>query len=741
MASFNSIEEMVFAKEDLYFSLQKYFGFDRFKGNQEDIILSVLAGRDTFVILPTGGGKSLCYQLPALMLEGTAIIISPLIALMKNQVDSIRGHSASDEIAHFLNSSLSKVQMKQVKQDIAEGKTKMLFIAPETLTKDENIEFFQSVNVSFVAVDEAHCISEWGHDFRPEYRRIKAMLNAIRKEVPLVALTATATSKVQSDIVKNLDMRGENIFIASFNRTNLYYEVRPKLQPEQTIKHIVQIIKAHPGQSGIIYVQSRRSAEEIAKTLLVNEIKAAPYHAGLDQKVRSKTQDQFLMEEIDIIVATIAFGMGIDKPDVRLVIHYDIPKSIENYYQETGRGGRDGLEGKCIAFFSYRDILRLEKFLRDKPVAERDMGMQLMQEIMAYSETSACRRKFLLHYFGEEFDDTHCTNMCDNCKFPKEKKEVKEELTLALQAVLDLNQNFGIKQLVDYILGTDNKENRDFKFNKLERFASGKNQDPNFWYSIFRHALLHEFLYRDIESYGLLKITDKGKEFIQHPNSLLIPMNQNFVALSTEFLEETSKHAALDTTLFQLLKELRKKEAKRLSLPPFVIFQEASLEDMATQYPISLDDMTLIAGVSRGKAIRYGKPFIQLIADYVEENEVERPDDMLIKQVANKSKVKVQIIQGIDKKIPLDDLAKTNQLSLHDLLSEMEAIVESGTKLNIDYYIEESLDEEVREGIYDYFMDADTDLLQPAVKVLQKEDITEDEIRIFRIKFLSDLAN
>jgi ATP-dependent DNA helicase RecQ len=731
MTPLNSIENMVFAKEDLYFSLQKFFGFDRFKGNQEEIIQSVLSGRDTFVILPTGGGKSLCYQLPALMLEGTAIIISPLIALMKNQVDSIRGHSQTDEIAHFLNSSLSKVQMKQVKQDIADGKTKMLFIAPETLTKDENIEFFQSVNVSFVAVDEAHCISEWGHDFRPEYRRIKAMLDAIRKEVPLVALTATATPKVQSDIVKNLDMRGENIFIDSFNRTNLYYEIRPKLQPEQTIKHIVQIIKAHPNQSGIVYVQSRRAAEEIAKTLLVNDVKAAPYHAGLDPKVRSKTQDNFLMEDIDIIVATIAFGMGIDKPDVRLVIHYDIPKSIENYYQETGRGGRDGLEGKCIAFFSYRDILRLEKFLRDKPVAEREMGMQLMQEIMAYSETAACRRKFLLHYFGEEFDDANCTNMCDNCKFPKEKKEIKEEM----------KQNFGIKVLVEFILGVDNKENRDFNFNKLERYAAGKNQEPNFWFSVFRHALLNEFLYKDIESYGLLKMTDKGKQFIQEPFSLQIPINQDFVALSAEFIEESSKHAALDTMLFSLLKDLRKKEAKRLSLPPFVIFQEASLEDMATQYPISLDDMTLIAGVSRGKAIRYGKPFIQLIGQYVEENEVERPDDILIRQVANKSKVKVHIIQGIDRKMPLDDLAKSNQLSLDELLTEMEAIVESGTKLNIDSYIEEAIDEGARDEIYDYFMEAETDLLQPAIKSLQEEDITEEEIRIFRIKFLSDLAN
>jgi len=741
MTSISASGSLVFSEKDVTNALRKFFGFDRFKGNQEQIIGSILSGRDTFVIMPTGGGKSLCYQLPALMLPGTAIIISPLIALMKNQVDSIRSHSQVDGIAHFLNSSLSKLQMKEVKQDIASGKTKMLFIAPETLTKDENIEFFQSVNVSFVAVDEAHCISEWGHDFRPEYRRIRAMLDAISREAPLIALTATATPKVQSDIVKNLDMRGENVFIASFNRTNLYYEVRPKIQPEQALRQIVQLIKAHPGKSGIVYVQSRRAAEEIAKTLSVNDIKAAPYHAGLEPKVRSRTQDQFLMEEIHIIVATIAFGMGIDKPDVRLVIHYDIPKSIENYYQETGRGGRDGLEGNCIAFFAYKDILRLEKFLRDKPVAEREMGLQLLQEIMAYAETSACRRKFLLHYFGEEFDDAGCNNMCDNCRYPKEKQEIQEEMRIALLAVLDLKQNFGIKVLVEYILGTDNKENREFQFNRLERHAYGKEQDPNFWYSVFRFALLHEFLYKDIESYGLLKITDKGKDFIDKPRSLAIPINQDYSSLATEDSEDSSRHAALDNTLFSLLKDLRKREARRLSLPPYVIFQEPSLEEMATQYPISLDDMTLIAGVSRGKAIRYGKPFLQLIRTYVEENEVERPEDFVIRQVANKSRMKVQIIQGIDRQMPLDDLAKSNQLSLDGLLSEMEAIVESGTKLNIDYFVEETMDDNIRDEIYTYFMEAESDDLSPAVKALGEEDITEEEIRIFRIKFLSDLAN
>ena len=550
---------MTVTKETLYDALQQYFGFDSFKGKQETIINSVLAGKDTFVIMPTGGGKSLCYQLPALMLEGTAIVISPLIALMKNQVDSIRGYSQNDEVAHFLNSSLTKGQMKQVRQDIAAAKTKLLFIAPETLTKEENIEFFRQVNVSFVAVDEAHCISEWGHDFRPEYRRIRAMLDAIGDKIPLVALTATATPKVQSDIVKNLDMKGENRFISSFNRDNLYYEVRPKVKKEQTLKQIIQVIKGMSNQSGIIYVQSRKSAEEIAKVLVVNDIKAAPYHAGLDAKRRSKTQDDFLMEEVDVIVATIAFGMGIDKPDVRFVIHYDIPKSIENYYQETGRAGRDGLEGNCIAFYSYQDILKLEKFLRDKPVAEREMGAQLMQEVMAYAETTSCRRRFLLYYFGEEYDESRCNKMCDNCRHPKERVEVQKETEASINAVLTLDENYGIKTLVNFMLGKNTKEIKDFGFSEKPFFGFGKDKDPIFWSSVFRQALLNGLLRKDIESYGLLKVTEKGRAYLESPTPVQIPIDHNFEAESAaEVLISKSSGAVLDDVLMKMLKDLRR---------------------------------------------------------------------------------------------------------------------------------------------------------------------------------------
>jgi ATP-dependent DNA helicase RecQ len=732
---------MTATKESLHESLQNYFGFDNFKGNQEAIIRSVLDGKDTFVIMPTGGGKSLCYQLPALMLEGTAIIISPLIALMKNQVDSIRGYSQNDEVAHFLNSSLTRAQMKQVKHDIAVGKTKLLFIAPETLTKDENIEFFQQVNVSFVAVDEAHCISEWGHDFRPEYRRIKAMLDAINADIPVIALTATATPKVQSDIIKNLNMLEYNTFVSSFNRENLYYEIRQKGKKDYTLKQIVQTIKNMSGRSGIIYVQSRKTAEEIAQTLVVNDIKAAPYHAGLDAKTRSKTQDDFLMEEIDVIVATIAFGMGIDKPDVRFVIHYDIPKSIENYYQETGRAGRDGLEGKCVAFYSYQDILRLEKFLRDKPVAEREMSAQLMQEVMAYAETTACRRRFLLHYFGEPFDDKRCECMCDNCRYPKARVEVKTEMQQALRAVAQLDENYGIKTLIDFVLGHETKELKDFKFDKKELFAVGAGKDENLWSSVFRQAMLNGLLRKDIESYGLLKLTEKGHEFIKKPHSFLIPINNNFDEPPQDLEEPQGKTAVLDETLIKLLKDLRRREAKRLGLPPFVIFQDPSLEDMATQYPISMEDMTKVSGVSIGKATRYAKPFIELINKYVEENEIERPTDFVVKQVANKSKVKVSIIQAIDRKIPLDDIASSNGLSMDELVAELDAIVVSGTKVNIDYYLEDAVDEYAREDIYDYFMNAESDDPEKAYTELKGDDVTIEEIQLVRIKFLSDIAN
>ncbi len=732
---------MTLTTDSLHGALQQYFGFDSFKGNQETIIKSVLDQKDTFVIMPTGGGKSLCYQLPALMLDGTAIIISPLIALMKNQVDSIRSYSQQDEVAHFLNSSLTKAQMKQVKQDILDQKTKILFIAPETLTKDENIAFFRKVNISFVAVDEAHCISEWGHDFRPEYRRIRAMLDGIGDNIPVIALTATATPKVQSDIVKNLNMEGQNTFVASFNRENLYYEVRPKGKKEQTIKSIIQIIKKVPGQSGIIYVQSRKSAEEIAKALIVNDIKAAPYHAGLDAKTRSKTQDDFLMEEIDVIVATIAFGMGIDKPDVRFVIHYDIPKSIENYYQETGRAGRDGLKGDCIAFYSYKDILRLEKFLRDKPVSEREMGMQLMQEVMAYAETTACRRRFLLHYFGENYDDAQCDNMCDNCRYPKEKVEVKEEMVDALKVIIDLEENFGIKELLDFITGNETKQMKDYRFDQKELFGIGKDKDSRFWSSVLRQALLNNLIYKDIESYGLLKMRKEGHEFLQYPQSVLIPLNHNYDEITQYDDESNGQTAVLDQSLMKMLKELRKKEAKLHDVPPFVIFQDPSLEDMATQYPINMEDMSKITGVSQGKAQRYAKPFVELIKDYVETNDIERPTDFVVKQVANKSKSKVNIIQGIDRKIPLEDIAKSNDMSMEELIHEMDAIVNSGTKLNLDYYLEENIDEYSREDIFDYFMDAKTDSVEKAYEELKEDDITMEEIQLIRIKFLSEMAN
>lgn len=722
-------------------ALQQYFGFDTFKGMQEQIIQSLMRGEDTFVIMPTGGGKSLCYQLPALMLEGTAIIISPLIALMKNQVDSIRGYSQSDDVAHFLNSSLTKAQMKLVKQDISDGKTKLLFIAPETLTKDENIEFFQQVDVSFVAVDEAHCISEWGHDFRPEYRRIRSMLDAINKEIPIIALTATATPKVQSDIVKNLNMRTHNTFISSFNRENLYYEVRPKGKPEQTLKQIVQVIKTMPGQSGIIYVQSRKAAEDIAKTLHVNGIKAAPYHAGLDAKTRSQTQDDFLMEDIDVIVATIAFGMGIDKPDVRFVIHFDIPKSIENYYQETGRAGRDGLEGRCIAFYSYKDILKLEKFLRDKPVAEREMGAQLMQEVMAYAETTACRRRFLLHYFGEEYDDARCNDMCDNCRHPKARIEVKNEISIALQSVKELDENFGIKSIIDFIAGNETKEIMDFGFNKKQLFGKGKDKDENFWSSVLRQAMLNGLINKDIESYGLLKMTSRGIEFIKNPYPFQIPLNHDFDKALPENDEPAGRTSVLDEALFNMLKDLRRREAKRLNVPPFVIFQDPSLEDMAIQYPISMDDMTKISGVSLGKATRYARPFLNLIKKYVDDNDIERPTEVVVKQMANKSKVKVSIIQHIDRKIDLDDVAHAVGMNMDELMDELEAIVESGTKVDISYYLDEAMDEAVREEIYAYFMNCEDDDVKIAYKELREEEITMEEIRLVRILFLSEMAN
>lgn len=729
----------------LHDSLKKFFGFSKFKGTQEEVIQSILDGHDTFVIMPTGGGKSLCYQLPALMVGGTALVISPLIALMKNQVDSIRSFADSDSIAHFLNSSLTRTQIKAVKKDITDGRTKLLYVAPETLTKPENLAFFANTDISFIAIDEAHCISEWGHDFRPEYRRIRSMIETMEKEIPIIALTATATPKVRLDIVKTLKMVNHNEFVSSFNRDNLYYEIRPKAKKEDVLKNIVQFVKSMAGKSGIIYVQSRKATEEIAKLLKVNDISAAPYHAGLDAKVRSDTQDDFLMENIDVICATIAFGMGIDKPDVRFVVHYDIPKSIENYYQETGRAGRDGLEGKCVAYYSHKDILRLEKFLRDKPVAEREMGSQLLSEIIAYSETPSCRRRFLLHYFGEEYTDGSCTKdkMCDNCKYPRETVEAKQDVQLALRSVEQLLENCHIKEIVDFIVANKTKNILDFKYDKLSLFGKGKDSDSHYWNSILRQALLNNLLVKDIETYGIIKLTANGRKFIEKPTSFKIALNHDFVKEAEEEVAAAAvaNTSVLDKVLFKILMAVRKKVAQQKDIPSFVVFQEPSIEEMATRYPLSIEEMKNISGVSEGKAKRYGREFIKAIAKYVEDNDIVRPVDFVIKSVAKKSKNKVTIIQSIDKKIPFEDIAESLGLSMEDLLHEMYMIVNSGTKLDISYYTEEMLDEEIFDEIIDYFMTAKSDSLDEALKVLEEDDISIEEISLVRLTFLSERAN
>ncbi len=731
-----------FSKAAILKALEQYFGFTNFKGTQEKAIDALLSGRDTFVIMPTGGGKSLCYQLPALMLPGCAIVVSPLIALMKNQVDLVRGYSENDEVAHFLNSSLNKGQIKEVKADLLSGKTKLLYVAPETLTKQENLDFFSDLNVSFFAVDEAHCISEWGHDFRPEYRRLKEMMEEINANVPIVALTATATPKVQSDILKNLALRDPEVLISSFNRANLYYEVQPKVKKEVTVKSIVRYISQHKGKSGIIYTLNRKTTEELADLLKANKIKAVAYHAGLDQKLRADRQDQFLNEDVQVIVATIAFGMGIDKPDIRFVIHYNIPKSIENYYQETGRAGRDGLEGNCILYYSHKDVSKLEHFLRDKPLNEREVGAQLIDETVAFAESGACRRRSLLHYFGESWEDTNCGH-CDNCLNPKEKIEAKDQLVQLLKVIEALNERFVADYVVQVIEGEYTPQLSLYRHEQLPVFGIGKAYDKLFWNSMVRQAMLDTMIEKDIEEYGLLKITAKGHKFLKKPSSFKMVLNNVFDDANVEDDEQEGPDGAgtTDDVLFEMLKELRQKEAKKMALPPFVIFLETSLQDMATLYPTTLEELERCQGVSKGKAIKYGRPFVKMIEQYVEENNIEKPDDFVMKSVANKFNHKIYIIQNVDKKIPLETIAKNKDLKLEALLEEMETIAASGTKLNLDYAIDEWLDEYDQAEILEYFKNCETSSLQIAQEELSENNYSWEQLKIMRIKFLSVVGN
>jgi ATP-dependent DNA helicase RecQ len=721
---------------DLNGYLKKHFGFDTFKGNQEDIIKNVLDGNDTFVLMPTGGGKSLCYQLPALILDGTAIVISPLIALMKNQVDAMRNFSEDDGIAHFLNSSLTKSAIQQVKEDVISGKTRLLYVAPESLTKDENIQFLKQVKISFYAVDEAHCISEWGHDFRPEYRRIRPIINEIG-EAPLIALTATATPKVQHDIQKNLGMLNANVFKSSFNRPNLFYEIRPKVN---ATRDIIKVLKENPGKSVIIYCLSRKKVEELAETLVVNGIKALPYHAGMDAATRSGNQDKFLMEEIDVIVATIAFGMGIDKPDVRMVIHYDIPKSLEGYYQETGRAGRDGGEGRCIAFYSYKDIQKLEKFMQGKPLAEQEIGKQLLLETVAYAESSLCRRKTLLHYFGETYTEENCGS-CDNCINPKEQFEGKDSIVKLLKVVNELKERFKTEHVVNVLTGKITSVVKSYHHHELGIFGCGSEEDEKFWHAVTRQSLVAGLLSKDIENYGLLKVTAKGHEYIKKPYSISLTRDHDYDELEQES-RSADGTAAVDTGLFSMLKDLRKQISKKKNLPPFVIFQDPSLEAMATYYPVTLEELQNMPGVGAGKARRYGKEFVELIQRHVEENEIERPMDMVVKTVANKSKLKVSIIQSIDRQVSLDDIADSKGIDLLELLKEIESIVYSGTRVNIDYYINQVMDEEHRDDIFYYFKeDAETDDIAAALEELGEDEYSEEDVRMVRIKFISEVGN
>ena len=720
----------------LHNALKKHFGFDKFKGNQEAIMTSLLEGNDTFVLMPTGGGKSLCYQLPALLMEGTAIVISPLIALMKNQVDAMRNFSENDNIAHFLNSSLNKTAIDQVKSDIIAGKTKLLYVAPESLTKEDNIEFLKTVPISFYAIDEAHCISEWGHDFRPEYRRIRPIINEIGTR-SVIALTATATPKVQHDIQKNLGMQDANVYKSSFNRQNLYYEIRPKTQNAD--RDIIRYIKNQEGKSGIIYCLSRKKVEELAEMLQVNNIKALAYHAGMDSATRSENQDAFLHEKVDVIVATIAFGMGIDKPDVRFVIHYDMPKSLEGYYQETGRAGRDGGEGQCITFYAYKDRQKMEKFMQGKPIAEQEIGKQLLLETASYAESSVCRRKSLLHYFGEEFTHDNCGN-CDNCLNPKKKVEAKDDLLAVIETIVALKERFKADHVINVMRGRATNNIKSYQQDELEVFGCAQHADEKYLNAVIRQAIIAGYLDRDIENYGLIKVTAEGQQFAQNPHSFKIVEDNEFKEEDDVVVVKGGASCAVDPELYSILKDLRKKIAKKHSLPPYVIFQDPSIEAMATTYPITMEELQNITGVGAGKAKRYGAEFIKIIKTHVEENEIERPEDLRVRSVANKSKLKISIIQGIDRKIPLDELASSKGIEYSEILDEIEAIVYSGTKININYFIDEVMDEDHHDDIFEYFRESESDDIKDAIEELGS-DYSEEDIRLVRIKFLSELGN